>query len=149
MSHDRYNTSKLMEIYIVRQLARILDERHIPVTINCLGPGFCFTNLFRSLPQPFRSLVRLNFFLIGRTAEMGARTLIAAAIAGPESHGQYMDSGILWTPGPAVTSPAGEALQGRLFGELMDVLEGVHPASGRSWKDESMPEIAPFAPLSI
>ncbi|EFX01501.1 short chain dehydrogenase reductase [Grosmannia clavigera kw1407] len=127
MSHDRYNASKLMEVYFVRQLARVLDAHHIPVTANCLNPGFCRTELFRSVPVPFRYVVQAGLHLLGRTAEMGARTLVAAAAAGNESHGQYMDSGIVWPPSPAVTSAAGVAIQERLFGELLDVLESVHP----------------------
>ncbi|KJR84784.1 short chain dehydrogenase reductase [Sporothrix schenckii 1099-18] len=127
MSHDRYNVSKLLEILVVREMAHVLDDRHIPVTVNTLNPGLCRTQLFRSLPFGVRHLVHGGLLVVGRTAEMGARTLVSAAAAGPETHGQYLDTNEVYPVSTYVTSAAGAQAQGRVWTELLGILEGVHP----------------------
>ncbi|OAA64508.1 short chain dehydrogenase reductase [Niveomyces insectorum RCEF 264] len=127
MSHDRYNVSKLLEVFAVRELAKVLDANHVPVTLNTLNPGFCRTELFRGMPAFVRPFMKVSLFVMGRTAEMGARTLVAAAAAGPETHGTYMDAAEVWHTSAYVTSEKGADVQKRVFTELLDILEGVHP----------------------
>lgn len=126
MNEDRYNVSKLLPIWIVRELASRMAPSD-PVTINCLNPGFCRTDLFRHAPFPLNYFVKLSLRLLGRTSEMGSRTLMAAAAAGRESHGRYMDSCVVRDPSKLVLSEEGKVLQRRVYRELLRVLEGIEP----------------------
>ncbi len=126
MNEDRYNVSKLLEIFIVRQLADQMGPSS-PVTVNCLNPGFCRTEFFRNGTAVLKAVVTVTLQLVGRTAEMGSRTLLAAATAGEDSHGQYMDSCRVWAPSQFVTSEEGGRVQKRIYKELMEVLEGIEP----------------------
>lgn len=126
MNEDRYNTSKLLPIWIVRELAARMPSND-PVIINALNPGFCRTDLFRHAPFPLQYIVKLGLRFLGRTSEMGSRTLMAAAAAERESHGGYMDSCVLREPSKLVTGSEGVTLQTRVYNELMEILEDIQP----------------------
>jgi hypothetical protein len=65
--------------------------------------------------------------VIARTAEVGSRTLVYGASAGPESHGQYVpDCKITPTKG-LTTGKEGAELQERVWKELKGKLEKIHP----------------------
>ena len=82
----RYNVSKLLEVFYVRELAKHSQESGKPsVIINYLNPGLCHSELGRDAGI---GLAILKFFF-ARTTEVGSRTLVAAATAGADSHGQY------------------------------------------------------------
>lgn len=126
MNEDRYNTSKLLEIWIVRELAARMSPRD-PVIVNCLNPGFCQTNLFRHMPFPLDYIVGGGLRLIGRTSEMGSRTLLGAAAADRQSHGKFLDSCVAREPGRLVVGQEGPELQRRVYSELMEILEDIQP----------------------
>lgn len=126
MNEDRYNTSKLLEIWIVRELAARMAPND-PVIVNCLNPGFCRTDLFRHAPFPLSYIVRGGLSLLGRTSEMGSRTLMGAAAADKQSHGKYMDSCVLREPSKLVVSEEGQGLQRRVYSELLEILEDIQP----------------------
>ena len=88
----RYSISKLLEVLYCRELAAAMSESEAqPVTLNFLNPGFCVTSIIKDAPwylDRFRKLV-------GRTGEVGGRTLVAGASAGPETHGQYMSDSVI------------------------------------------------------
>lgn len=126
MNEDRYNTSKLLPIWIVRELASRMPPND-SVIINCINPGFCRTDLFRHAPFPLSYILKIGLHLLGRTSEMGSRTLMAAAAADKRSHGKYMDSCIVRDPSRLVCSKEGEELQRQVYDELMDILEGIQP----------------------
>lgn len=130
MWYDRYFTSKLMVVLVVRELAERLDACYAgasPVVANTANPGLCKSALFRSVPLYVRAISALGCFLLGRTCEEGARALLAAVAGGRESHGQYVDSGKVDAPSPFVLTEEGKALQKRLWDELLEVLEGIEP----------------------
>lgn len=64
---------------------------------------------------------------LARTTEYGSRTLVHAAIQGPESHGQYMSDCKISPPGPFVLSDAGKKAQDRVWDELVKKLEAIRP----------------------
>ncbi|CAK7263075.1 hypothetical protein SEPCBS119000_000298 [Sporothrix epigloea] len=132
MSHDRYNVSKLLEVLAVRELAGILEKNGVPVTVNTVNPGLCRTQLFRTLPLVFRYVMLAGTYAIGRTSSMGARTLIMGAAGGPETHGQYMDTGEVYPVSTFVTSQAGVDAQRRVWTEMLGILEGVHPGISKN-----------------
>lgn len=133
MKGDRYNTSKLLVILLARELAKSMDQNgNNNVVVNTLNPGFCRSSLFRSVPFPVNWIIKLAGLLMGRTCEMGSRTLVAAAAAGPESHGRYMNSCVVGQESLFVTSEEGARAQKRVYAELMAILEGIVPGITKS-----------------
>lgn len=88
--------SKQLEVFYVIQLARALDQsKEKPaIILNMLNPGLCWSNFFGN-DGPVSWIMTTLLTLIARQTEVGSRTLVAAAVAGPESHGQYMSDGVV------------------------------------------------------
>ncbi|GKZ91934.1 hypothetical protein CBS76997_9975 [Aspergillus niger] len=121
---ERYRTSKLLDVLLTRELAdRIGDD---DIVVNCLNPGLCRSQLAREMDNV---VVRIMLRLLGRTAEVGSRTLVTAAAAGRESHGQYMSNGVVCPRelSSFVTSEEGRRTQKRVWEELSDILEQIQP----------------------
>ena len=120
---ERYPTSKLMEVFCVREMAAKRSVDTHPVTINMLNPGLCESELSRE----GNARIKIMKFFLARTTEAGSRTLVAAAAAGPETHGEYMNMCKV-TPTATITRGAeGQKIQKRLWGELMEKLEKIEP----------------------
>ena len=125
---DRYNTSKLLEILTIRELAPAMTASGKPkVILNTLTPGFCHSELMRHALFPLNVLGWVGKRLIGRSTEMGSRTLVAAASAGEESHGTYMTDCLVREPSRWVRSEKGKEAQTRFYKELLMVLEEIEP----------------------
>jgi retinol dehydrogenase 12 len=126
---DRYNASKLLEVFASRQIAAeymkpTSPENPYPVITNFINPGLCHSELTRDM----RILGIILKFIVGaRTTEVGSRTLVHATHAGPESHGQYLTDCEVHPPAPLVTSKEGEEFQVRWWKELSAKLESIHP----------------------
>lgn len=85
----RYNVSKLLEVFYTRELATRTKQNGKPeVIINFLNPGLCHSSLSREAPF----ILEVMKFFLARSTEHGSRTLVHAAGAGSESHGQYLSS---------------------------------------------------------
>ncbi|KAH8909066.1 short-chain dehydrogenase/reductase-like protein [Coniochaeta sp. PMI_546] len=133
MSDDRYNTSKLLLTLIARELAtQLASSASNPIILNIVTPGFCKSQIFRNLPFPGKLGVGAFLAVIGRTTEVGSRTLVSAAAAGGETHGKYLDSCQVSEPSVFVRSEEGQRVQQRVYAELMDVLEGIEPGVSRN-----------------
>lgn len=120
---DCYRTSKLLTILIIRKIAPTIAESG--VIFNHLSPGLCHSGLFRSagwLPAVLK-------FVFARTAEVGSRTLVAAAVAGQESHGKYMIDGVVDDDALSafVKSEDGSQVGERVWAELSTILEEIQP----------------------
>ena len=84
----------------------------------------CYTDLGRDFTDS-SAAARVAARLLGRPAEVGARTLVHGACAGPESHGQYLPDCKI-TPLKGIASGKGGAqLQQRVWMELKQKLEGI------------------------
>lgn len=79
-----------MQIFATRQLATLLPVDRTGVVLNVLNPGLCDTGLRRNMRCFMRMQISLANKVMGRTPEMGSRTLLHAAMAGKESHGCYL-----------------------------------------------------------
>ncbi|KAK1981714.1 short chain dehydrogenase [Colletotrichum cereale] len=125
---DRYNTTKLMQVILGRQMAIAADASDKGrVQVTTLNPGLCATELFRHIPFPFTIIVKLGMKLLARSAEVGSRCLVAAAFAGEEAHGRYMsDCAVVEFP-KIMRGEEGEQMQERLWEETVEVLNGVDP----------------------
>ena len=74
-------------MFYARELAtKIKASKKPSVIVNLVNPGFCYSGFIKN---PNLGIKVFQFF-IARTTEVGSRTLVAAAAAGTESHGQYM-----------------------------------------------------------
>lgn len=128
---DRYQTSKLLEVLVVRQLAQNMaapsSSTKGNIILNTLNPGFCRTALFRYNKFPASIFIQTMCRLIGRSSEVGSRVLVYAAAAGPETHGKWLDTCEIREPSAYVRSEEGAKVQTRVYEELMSILEKIEP----------------------
>lgn len=119
----RYPASKLLQVFVARELASKLEGSG--VIVNMLQPGMCHSQLTREDGW----MVAILKLLLARSTEVGSRTLVAAASVGPESHGAYMVDGVVDNDGLSalVRSKDGEAAQKKVWKELSEILEKISP----------------------
>lgn len=86
--------------------------------------SFCHSELSR---EQNNLAIRIIKKILCRPTEVGARTLVYGAGAGPESHGQYLpDCKITPMVGP-MKGEKGAELQSRVWEELKQKLEAIQP----------------------
>lgn len=128
---DRYGVSKLLEVIVVKQLAAAMQAAGHPadekIIVNTVHPGLCQTELYRAIPFPVNYPMNWGMRLAGRTSEMGSRCLLAGALAGVESHGRYMENCVVADYAPIMNGEEGEAMQVKVWEELVSILEGIQP----------------------
>ncbi|KAI8315346.1 Short chain dehydrogenase atnD [Colletotrichum sp. SAR11_59] len=130
---DRYNTTKLMQIIIARQMAIAADASGKgKVQVTTLNPGLCATALFRNVPFPLTVVVKVGLKLFARSAEVGSRTIMAGAFAGEEAHGRYMSDCIVVKFPKLMQGEEGEAMQTRLWEQTVELLDGVDPGLSKN-----------------
>ncbi|KAF2489110.1 short chain dehydrogenase [Lophium mytilinum] len=120
---DRYEVSKLLQIVGLRAFAGEHTAEELGVTVNCLTPGLCHSELAREGGWD----LRIAKFLFARTTEVGSRTLVYAASQGPETHGKYLADCKVTPPGGVLSKPEGERVQERVWEELVGRLEAIVP----------------------
>jgi NAD(P)-dependent dehydrogenase (short-subunit alcohol dehydrogenase family) len=120
---QRYSTSKLIEVLVVRELAEKITNNK--VILNMLNPGLCHSTLWREKNW----VVYILSLLLGRTTEVGARCLVAGAAAGEESYGAYMTDGKVSDAhlSAFVTTDEGRDAQKKVWSELKAILEDIVP----------------------
>lgn len=127
--NDRYHLTKLLVLMGARKLAEKLDrgskEDHRSVIVNCVTPGWCKTELFRTHDGGLGG--RVGLALIGRTAEQGSRTLVHAAVSDADSHGKYLSECRVKPESTFLRSDAGARTEERVWSELVDILEVISP----------------------
>ncbi|ORY08960.1 hypothetical protein BCR34DRAFT_569260 [Clohesyomyces aquaticus] len=122
---ERYPTTKLMQVFLVREMAaRLSSKESATVIINCTNPGLCHSELSRELDG---IQIRVAKALLARSSEEGSRNLIAGAIGGLDTHGEYLDMGKVKTPATVVVGRGGAETQIRIYIELMEKLEKIAP----------------------
>ncbi|KAH0376768.1 NAD(P)-binding protein, partial [Aureobasidium melanogenum] len=119
----RYLVSKLMDVFCTRALAERTTSPY-PITINTMNPGFCYSELSREYKG---FAFQLMYKLLARTTEVGSRTLVAAALASHDTHGQYMSDCMVEEPSKFVRSEEGKITQERVWAELSAKLEAIQP----------------------
>ncbi|KAK2032057.1 short chain dehydrogenase [Colletotrichum zoysiae] len=125
---DRYNTTKLMQVILGRQMAIAVDASDKGrVQVTTLNPGLCSTELFRNMAFPLTIIVHIGLKLLARSPEVGSRCLMAGAFAGDEAHGRYMSDCVVAEFPKMMRGEEGEHLQERLWEETVEILNGVDP----------------------
>ncbi|KAH0426630.1 hypothetical protein CcaCcLH18_10234 [Colletotrichum camelliae] len=125
----RYSVTKLVQILAIRQLATMLPASRTGVVLNLLNPGLCNTGLAKYGRITLRIQVRMFNALIGRTPEMGSRTILHSMFAGAESHGQYVSDCEIkdhWVP-EWVKNKGGQKFQNMVWTQLATRLEQIEP----------------------
>ncbi|KAH8891559.1 putative short-chain dehydrogenase [Thozetella sp. PMI_491] len=89
---DRYPLTKQLDILSTRALAQLFPVSENGVTINVVNPGFCRSELSRDSKGLMRLQIKVMKSVLARTTEQGSRTLLHAALAGPETHGKYLSA---------------------------------------------------------
>ncbi|KAG0370549.1 hypothetical protein BGZ54_005779 [Gamsiella multidivaricata] len=82
-AYDRINNycgSKLATVMYVRHLARWLKKNHPQITVNCLHPGSCRTNLFHHSWFLY-ILTTIGLQILLRSPKRGARTILYLALS--------------------------------------------------------------------
>lgn len=123
----RYFASKLLEVFVCRQLVALHPYPSFPVVINYTNPGVCRSEAMREATGLKAVIVRVITALLARTTEVGSRTTVHAASAGPDSHGQYLSDCDVVPPSKFVLSQEGQDTQVRVWNELKERLDAVQP----------------------
>ncbi|KAI5458343.1 hypothetical protein BGZ63DRAFT_466852 [Mariannaea sp. PMI_226] len=87
-----YRNTKLILAIAGRMLAKLVPLDQSNVVINLVCPGFCSTDLNKNAPLAIRERSAKSKAEYGRSPDHGSRTLLYAAVAGPESHGKLTAS---------------------------------------------------------
>ncbi|KAF3805692.1 Short-chain dehydrogenase sdnK [Colletotrichum gloeosporioides] len=125
----RYSVTKLVQILAIRQLATMLPASRTGVVLNLLNPGLCNTGLAKYGRMTLRLQIRMFNALIGRTPEMGSRTILHSMFGGAESHGQYVSDCEIkdhWVP-EWVKNEDGRKFQNMVWTQLAARLEQIEP----------------------
>jgi len=90
---NRYFISKLLEMYAVEELAKLIrvSRKGDDVVINDVNPEMVATNVMRELSGVKAVGLKMMQATRFRSAEAGSRTLINAAEGSKETQGQYMN----------------------------------------------------------
>lgn len=122
---ERYAATKLMEVFLLRELAeRVGTKEDTPVIINGTNPGMCKSDLAR---EPVGLGFKVAKAVLARGVEEGSRNLVAGAVGGRDTHGEYLDLGKVTKPASLVLGEEGMEIQKKLYGELVDKLEKIAP----------------------
>jgi len=119
---QQYPVSKLLGVFAMRTIAQRHSASTYPVTVNCVNPGLCHSELTREYPT---FAIWLMKFLLARQTEVGSRTLVHGGSQGAESHGQYLSDCDIVEPALFVTSKEGKETQERVWIELMEKLDTI------------------------
>jgi hypothetical protein len=84
----------------------------------------CESELTRDFNTP---LVKIVHKILARTTETGSRTIVWGASHGGESHGKYVPDGKIDAPRGVCARKDAAEIQGRLWDELREKLEAIHP----------------------
>ncbi|KAK2811633.1 hypothetical protein FQN50_001975 [Emmonsiellopsis sp. PD_5] len=120
MMWKRYQTTKLIQLYSVRQLASIHPASDTGVVINYVNPGLCQTELSRNAWFAMWLFIAIMKLLFARTAEEGSRTLLHGVTAGKESHGKFLSECEIreFRIARWITNDAGQKMQKRVWESL-------------------------------
>ncbi|KAJ7152665.1 hypothetical protein C8R43DRAFT_1067124 [Mycena crocata] len=124
---QRYADSKVLVSMWVRELAKHVDAS--TVVVNNVCPGMVNTNFDAKQAWWFRQIMGVVRAVTGRSAEAGARTLIYAASAGPETHGELLVDYDVWDRIPLLKTENGRKMQKRLWNETLAATESAAAGS--------------------
>ncbi|KAJ5891242.1 short-chain dehydrogenase/reductase family protein [Penicillium subrubescens] len=118
----RYADSKVLCAMFMYSLAPRLDASKIMLNMVC--PGMVDTAISDFLPIYWRLPVNLVKAVRARSVEAGGWLIVnAAVVAGPESHGRFLEDKEVLEVSKYIRSEAGKNVQEKLWEETMDELK--------------------------
>ncbi|KAL8994023.1 MAG: hypothetical protein Q9169_005902 [Polycauliona sp. 2 TL-2023] len=130
---DRYYTSKLLLTLFFREfIVRLPSSNSNDVVVNLVNPGFCYgSELHRTIIGPFGAVFAAVKRIIGRSTEVGARTLVhGAVVAGKETHGCYLSDEKVAPWMDFVVTTKGEQTAREMWKEMSEELGSVVDVDG-------------------
>ncbi|KAL9133436.1 MAG: hypothetical protein Q9175_005388 [Cornicularia normoerica] len=122
---DRYNLSKLLEMYGVQEIAeQITASSKGKVVVNHSNPGWVVTEAMREWTGLKFFIFKVFRAIFARSTEVGSRTTINAAEGGEETHGQFLDDCTIGERSPLLQD---KKVQKRVWSELAEKLEKIQP----------------------
>jgi len=120
--NDRYYTSKLLLLMFFREFHLRAGSSYAKddVVVNIVNPGFCYgSELHRSAEGAFGSILGFVKRMIGRSSQIGARTLVhGGALAGRETDGKYLSDCAVALFADYTNTKRGQKMQSELWDEL-------------------------------
>ncbi|KAJ7682516.1 hypothetical protein DFH06DRAFT_971562 [Mycena polygramma] len=123
---QRYSDAKLLVSMWVHQLAKRIDPT--VVTVNNVCPGMVKTSINDKQPWYIKHIVNLIFAIRARTAEVGARALVNAVSAGPETHGELIGDYTVFR-NTFLETEAGKKMEKKVWEETLAAAESSTPGS--------------------
>jgi len=122
----RYTDTKLLNVFFYRALNDRLPKSSSSVIVNGVNPGYCYSELRRSLTG-FRAIFDwLMEKALARTSEEGARQIVYGAVGGAEDEdslrGAYISFAAVREAGDVAISAEGQVVQNKLWAEMVDIL---------------------------
>ncbi|KAJ2933351.1 hypothetical protein H1R20_g3738, partial [Candolleomyces eurysporus] len=100
-----------------------------PVTVSCVNPGLCKSDLRRSFSGIRSIMINLLEKALARTAEEGSRQFVWAAVGGPDDvdllKGAYVNIYEVEEPSDYVLGEEGKRRQDKLWADLIEELSKV------------------------
>ncbi|KAH8919129.1 NAD(P)-binding protein [Atractiella rhizophila] len=116
----RYPTTKLLDLFLVREVAKLPQAQNI--LVSAAQPGFTYSGLRRSAPAAATIPLWIFETLAARTTEQGARNILWAAINDQYKSGDYISECAVAPNPPVATSVDGQQDQARFWNELLPYL---------------------------
>ncbi|GAA5863120.1 hypothetical protein JCM8547_002804 [Rhodosporidiobolus lusitaniae] len=121
---DRYNTSKLLEVGLARELAKVPMAEG--VVVNTVNPGLTKSGLRREAPGVFERF----FNLIARDTADSAKNYVFAGVTDTDAlnggiGGAYVSLCQVKPPVSSVTTPEGVEMHKKILGELVELWKGI------------------------
>ncbi|KAJ7754421.1 hypothetical protein B0H16DRAFT_1886542 [Mycena metata] len=123
---SRYPDTKVLVTMIIRELAKRTDAAE--VTVNSVCPGMVKTNIDTKQPLWVKVPASLIQAIRGRTAEVGARSLVNAVSAGPETHGQMLGDFEVWE-NTFLDTDQGKKMEEKVWKETLAAADTFAPGS--------------------
>ncbi|KAJ6581906.1 hypothetical protein B0H19DRAFT_929440 [Mycena capillaripes] len=121
---DRYPTSKLLDLFLAREIAAL--PRAEGVVVNVVDPGLCISELGRNFGTDQYFLHRFILMRLGWTTAKGALNLLYAVLT-PTPPGAYISACEIRQPSSWSRSVEGIHVQKKVWAEMLDVWRRVVP----------------------
>ncbi|KIJ52369.1 hypothetical protein M422DRAFT_156344 [Sphaerobolus stellatus SS14] len=122
------DSASVMNVFFTRSLASRFDPPPDgQLTVTCVNPGFCKTELNRDLPLYMVIIMFLASFFLARTAKSGSRSVVWAALGGKpdEVHGRYTSRCRVEEENDLILRKEGAEIEERLWNETIEVLSKI------------------------
>ncbi|KAL2207426.1 short-chain dehydrogenase [Sarocladium strictum] len=130
----KYSMSKLLLLFAVHRLAELAPPEKTGVVLNVCDPGPCRnTGLVRYADLLSKLQIKVLYTFISRTAEMGSRAVIFAAVKGKETHGKFVENCVSDEKGVPewITNDDGKLWAERVWSQVAAELEKIEPGCVR------------------